>query len=127
MDGFAVGFAYSAIANNVLNKAYGGGAGFYVGTDGAGYYTTKTTYGDGWLGGLGGQVSSFSGSDPGGTTNTFQAELGLGLGFNYDDNYNIGGFQRGFGGIGGGAAFTRERTTATCLFFCKNKSKTAGS
>ena len=68
------------------------------------------------MAGFGVTGGGFSGDNPFGTANNFQAQLGIGLGFSYDNNYNIDGLNGGIVGPGAGAAWTRDRTVPLLRF-----------
>ncbi len=119
--GIQFGVQGQIIAKGLLSRAYQGGVGIYIGNDGWGIYYSYATSGEGWMGGLGLTVSGYSGADPGGVVNNFQAQLGIGLGYSYDDNINILSPTAGIAGPGLGVAITRDRTIATCLLFCGGK------
>jgi len=106
LRGIALGFHGQVVASGILDKAYGGGFGVYYNPDTGecGFYYSKTTSGDGYYLGGGGQIAGFSGRRPGGTTNMtnfFFASWG--------EDFDSGGYAFG---PGGGYSQTREKTTA---------------
>ena len=116
LAGMAFGFQGQFIFDELLDKAYQGGFGFYVSDKECGFYFSKALSGSGHMLGIGLNISGFSGANPFGTANNFQAQAGLGLGFSHDDNYNIDGLNSGIAGPGVGVAWTRDKTTPLLRF-----------
>jgi RHS repeat-associated protein len=116
LAGMAFGLQGQFINDKLLDKPFQWGFGFYVSDKECGFYFSKAISGSGYMAGIGLNISGFSGANPFGTANNFQAQAGLGLGFSYDDNYNIEGLNAGLIGPGVGAAWTRDKTTPLLRF-----------